>query len=294
VAGTSPTPTGSAHSSARRRVRTTRGKWTPAGKKGCCNNSDEIAVERPSQVTITPEGLKLTCEHLTTAIEGLSYSCGGISGALCCTLTSAEPAGYHTPVLTLGKGQTFAFQFKGKLPPDLGTADPGWWMDGPPWSESEFDFFEDFGWGHEYTSGSGWTKVDGCYGCWFASPHPELEKGSVANPPSEPEKTEHTYTTYIYPSGSGYRFSTWIDGVRQLLATEGWSRKTEESAEVKSPGEARLNLDLTYMLRTALGVNNFTSGSNSETVRSVAVYVDAGHAGVGIQDEGIAPGTVVK
>ena len=266
---------------------------TPAGKKGCCNNSNEIALERPSQVTVTPEGLRLTCERLATAVEGLSYSCGGISGALCCTLTSSEPAGYHTPVITLGKGQTFAFQFKGKLPPNLGGADPGWWMDGPPWSESEFDFFEDFGWGHEYTSGSGWTKVDGCFGCWFASPHPELEKASVA-PPIEPDKTEHTYTTYIYPSGSGYRFSTWIDGVRQSLATEGWSRKTEESTEVKSPREARLNLDLTYMLRTALGVNNFTSGSNSETVRSVAVYVDAGHAGVGIQDEGIAPGTVVK
>jgi hypothetical protein len=265
-----------------------------SNNKGCCNNSNEIAVERPSQVAVGAEGLRLTCEHLTTTIEGLSYSCGGISGALCCTLTSTEPAGYHTPVITLGKGQTFAFQFKGKLPPNLGTADPGWWMDGPPWSESEFDFFEGFGWGHEYVSGSGWTKVDGCSGCWFASPHPELEKMPFSNPPAEPEKTEHTYTTYIYPSGSGYRFSTWIDGVRQLLATEGWSRKTEESAEVKSPREARLNLTLTYMLRAANAVNDFTSGSNSETVRSVAVYVDAGHAGVGLQDEGIAPGTSVK
>jgi len=268
---------------------------TPAGKRGCCNNSNEVAVERPSQVSVTSEGLKLTCEHLATAIEGLSYACGGVGGALCCTMTSSEPAGYHTPVITLGKGQRFAFQFKGKLPPNLGGADPGWWMDGPPWSESEFDFFETFGWGHEYTSGSGWTKVDGCFGCWFASPHPEMEKALVANPPTEPEKIEHTYTTYIFPTASGgYRFSTYIDGVRQLLATEGWSRKAEESPEVKSPREARLNLELTYMLRAALGANNFTSGSNSETVRSVAVYVDAGHAGVGIQDEGIAPGTVVK
>jgi hypothetical protein len=170
-------------------------------------------------------------------------------------------------------------------------------MNGPPWSGTELDFFEFFGWGSRYTAGSDWSKMSACLGCWFASPHPELDKFgfSAENGPAEPDKTQHTYTTYVWPTSSGkYRYALWIDGVKQkLVLAPNWGSTVEESPEVTPVAEERLNLILTYALREANGRNEFTSGSNSETVRSIAVYEDAAHAGVGVEDGGIAPGTSV-
>jgi hypothetical protein len=247
--------------------------------KGCCGNSNEVSTERPSQASVTPEGLKLTCELLSSPIEGENYDCGGIEGTLCCSLSSKEPPGYYSPVIGDLKGQTLAFQFTGTLPPNRGQGDPGWWMDGPPFHESEFDFFELWGWGSE-CGGATWTKCEGGLGVWFAPPHPELSR--VWSP--DPSLAQHTYTTLLFPASEGrYRYGSYIDGVPTL----------GESAEVTPPSEQKLSLIITYALRASQNGESL-SGSNSETVRSVAVYEDTPHAGVGIEDPGVAPGTTVK
>jgi hypothetical protein len=241
-------------------------------------NSDEVEVFRKRQAVVGSEGLELRCTYSSTVIaNNRHYECGNISGALCCSLLSTEPLGYHTPVFTIGKGQTFAFQVVAKYPPANGDgADVCWWMHGPPWSESEFDFFEAIG------ASEGWKNASS-YTAWFAPPHPELVKRGFA---VDPSAAYHTYTVSIFPgSTSGkYRFSVWIDGAPQTL------ENGSVSAEATPIVQERLNLVLSYGFRN----KGFASGTRTYNVRSVAVYVDGAHQGVGVEYGGLAPGTSIS
>jgi hypothetical protein len=237
-------------------------------------NSNEMQVFNPSAVSTGPDGLKLTCTHTSTAQSPGSkhYVCGVVKG-----LGSGAP-GYRIFYWSPNFGQTLVFQTVARFPPNTGEADPGWWSNGPPWSESEFDFFEGGGWGSQHTTG--W-RTDDLFMSWFAPPHPSAAKRGFD---VDPSAGFHTYTTEIFPTGI---FSEWIDGVRQP-----WGTGIGPAFPVNS---IKSGLILSYALRTCSGCStSFTSGTREFDVRSIAVYEDSMHRGVGIENEGLAPGTTVE
>jgi hypothetical protein len=259
---------------------------------GCCSNSNEPNGMRPRQVEVTPEGLKENCVYKPEGItaEGSSsassrvYECGGLDSAYCCHMGDGEPAGYNTPVFWTGLGQTFAFQAVLKLPPNTGLADPAFWADGPPWTESEMDFPEFYGSCPTCTAATDWTGGANAYYATFGSPHPELVKDGFTN---HPDQGFHTYTFYVFPGSntSKYRFSVYIDGELQTLNGATVSPETSSVAE-------RIGLILDYSLRNA-NTSAATPAGGSYFARSAAIYEDTAHAGLGIEHGGLAPGTTV-
>jgi hypothetical protein len=237
-------------------------------------NSNEMQVFNPRAVSTGPDGLKLTCTHTETAQAPGSkhYVCGVVKG-----LGTGAP-GYDIFYWTPGLGQTLVFETVAKFPRNTGEADPGWWSNGPPWSESEFDFFEGGGWGSQHTTG--W-KTDDLFMSWFAPPHPWAVKRGFD---VDPSAGFHTYTTEIFPTGI---FSEWIDGVPQP-----WGTGIGPAFPITT---LKSGLILSYALRTCSECStSFTSGTREFDVRSIAVYEDSIHRGVGIENEGVAPGTTVE
>lgn len=251
--------------------------WFPnnCSTSGNCTafNSNETEVMNPDAVSQSPGQLKLTCTYTAAAQSpgGKHYVCGTARGL------TENVSGYRFFKWAAGKGQTLVFQIVAKLPENTGEADPGFWSDGPPWNDTEFDFFEAGGWGSQHTTG--W-KTDALYTAWFASPHIEATKFGFS---FDPVAAYHTYTTEIFPDGT---FSEWIDGALQPWAT----RVGPASPDL----QAKDGLVLSYGLRTCAECKSgFTSGSREFDVKSVAVYEDAAHKGTGIEGGGIAPGTAV-
>jgi hypothetical protein len=108
-------------------------------------------------------------------------------------------------------------------------------------------------------------------------------------PPGDPSAGFHRYTTLVSGPASNARFEAYVDGVRE---------GSFEHA-VNTDG---MNLILTSAMREPRCFEGsmpdvrscyFQSGSRSFTIRSVAVYEDAAHAGEFISGGGVAPGTVV-
>jgi hypothetical protein len=234
-------------------------------------NTDEMEVFNPSAVSVTPEGLRLTCTYTAAAQQPgeKHYVCGTLRGE-----GGSGPAGYSYFTWSPGKGQTLVFQAVAKLPPNTGEADPGWWTNGPPWSDTEVDFFEGGGASPDHTTG--W-KTDWLYTAWFAAPHPVANKWGFAEDPS---LAYHTYTFEITPQNT---YSVWIDGVPQSWATG--------VGPVKPDLAEKATLILSYALRECRCKTGFTSGTREFDVRSVAVYEDKAHQGVGVENTGLAPGT---
>ena len=236
-------------------------------------NSNELEDMNPSAVSETSEGLKLKCTY-TAAPQSPGekhYICGTVRGQ-----TEGVP-GYSFFKWSPGKGQTLVFQAVAKLPANTGEADPGWWSDGPPWNDAEMDFFEGGGWGAQHTTG--WS-TDNLYTAWMAPPHPGAIKYGFK---TDPSLAFHTYT---FELSSNNTYSVWIDGVQQSWAT---------NVGPASPDLfAKDTLTLSYALRTCPEcTTGFTSGTREFDVRSVAVYEDTAHAGLGIENGGLAPGTTV-
>ncbi|HUA73706.1 MAG TPA: fibronectin type III domain-containing protein [Solirubrobacteraceae bacterium] len=238
-------------------------------------NSDEMEVMNPSQVHQTAEGLKLTCTYSAAAQSpgNMHYVCGTVRGP------AEGLAGYAPFKWSPGKGQTMVFQAVAKFPPNTGEADPGWWTNGPPWSDTEIDFFEGGGSNASYTPGTGWRTVP-MYTSWFAAPHPNANKPGFTTDPSL------AYHTYTFEIKSDNTYSVWIDGVPQSWATN-VGPVTPDLAE-------KATLILSYALRTSPAGTLFTSGTREFDVRSVSVYEDKEHKGVGVENAGVAPGTVVS
>jgi len=236
-------------------------------------NTDEMEVMNPSAVSESAQGLKLTCTHTSTAqLPGEKhYVCGTLRGQ-----ADAKPAGYRYFKWSPGKGQTLVFQAVAKLPPNTGEADPGWWSNGPPWNDTEVDFFEGGGASSQHTTG--WS-TDPLYTAWFASPHPTADKWGFS---VDPSLAFHTYTFEIKPDNT---YSVWIDG-----ALQSWARNvgpvTPDLAE-------KATLILSYGLRRCACVTGFKSGTREFDIRSVSVYEDKAHNGVGIENGGLAPGTTI-
>jgi hypothetical protein len=154
-------------------------------KQGCCNNSDEIASENPSQVRVGAGGLELLC----TASGG--YVCGGVD----------TTGGFNWRP---GGGQTWAFEVVAKLPPRDWGEDPGWWSTDTRWTD-EIDFFEAWEWGHEeYFAGMPVWKAK--------TPNAvEVSHEAFALKPElgNPEEGFHRYTTVIK---SNNELEEFIDG----------------------------------------------------------------------------------
>jgi Fibronectin type III domain len=235
-------------------------------------NKDEMEVMNPSAVSETAEGLKLTCTRTTVQMPGKKhYVCGTLRAQ-----TEAKPAGYRYFKWSPGKGQTLVFQAVAKLPPNTGEADPGWWSNGPPWNGTEVDFFEGGGASPEHTTG--WS-TDPLYTAWFATPHPTATKRGF---PADPSLAFHTYTFEIKPDNT---YSIWIDGAPQSWATNVGPAKPDLTEKA--------TLILSYALRRCGCKTGFKSGTREFDVRSVSVYEDKAHAGVGVENTGLAPGTTI-
>jgi hypothetical protein len=236
-------------------------------------NSDEMEVFNPSAVSVGREGLRLTCTYNVVAQQpgGEHFVCGTVRGQ-----AEGNMAGYSFFKWAPGKGQTLVFQAVAKFPPNTGEADPGWWSNGPPWNDTEVDFFEGGGASASYTTG--W-RTNPMYTAWFAAPHPNANKPGFAEDPS---LAFHTYTFEITPRNT---YSIWIDGVPQSWATN--------VGPVEPDLAEKATLILSYGLRECRCISGFTSGTREFDVRSVAVYEDKAHQGVGIENAAVVPGTTI-
>jgi hypothetical protein len=235
-------------------------------------NEDELEVMNPSAVGETANGLRLTCTHTAAAQApgARHFVCGMLRGQ------NERVRGYSFFKWSPGKGQTLVFQAVAKLPPNTGEADPAWWTNGPPWNDTEIDFFEGGGASSSHTTG--W-KTDGLYTAWFASPHLSANKWGF---PVDPSLAFHTYTFELSANDT---YSVWIDGVLQPWATDVGPARPDLAAKT--------TLILSYALRECACASGFKSGTREFDVKSVAVYEDSAHQGVGIENGGPAPGTVV-
>jgi hypothetical protein len=236
-------------------------------------NTDEMEVINPSAASETAEGLKLTCTYTAAAQEPgkKHYVCGTVRGQ-----AEGKLPGYSFFKWSPGKGQTLVFQAVAKLPPNTGEADPGWWTNGPPWNDTEVDFFE--GGGASSGQVTGW-RTNPLYTAWFAAPHVTANKQGFT---VDPSLAFHTYTFEIAANNT---YSIWIDGVPQPWATN--------VGPVKPDLAEKATLILSYALRECGCKSGFTSGTREFDIKSVSVYEDKAHKGVGIENEGIAPGTAV-
>jgi hypothetical protein len=260
-----------------------------------------------NQVAVTPEGLKLTCRYSpkVSSFYGKTqnYLCGAADGPYCCHTYTKEQAGYNAPLITLDGEQTIVFQAVMKLPRNTGEADPAFWMDGPPYSGTEFDYPEFYGNSSQYAK-DGYAKTPD-YFHWFAGTEP-----TRWGLPLNPEQGFHTYTTEVSPGAQPgkYAVRVWFDGVLQKLedGSQGCYSEScarEVSREVSAPSvENKLSLILQYGLReggghTSEGVSNEFKTPGEERslwVRSVAVFEDAAHLGIGVEHGGIALGTTIR
>jgi hypothetical protein len=246
------------------------------------DNSNEMEVYNCNKVAVDSQGLELSCAYSPGVATGKNYVCGtvrqqAVNGA----------SGYKQFAWKPAQGETWAFEVVGKFPPNTGEEDVGWWSYDAPWTD-EFDFFESWGWNDQPTSGYT-TTTTGI--AWLYSTPTVIEgyKQFWPNASNDPSLAFHRYTTVVYPNNT---FSFYIDGILQTGGT------IPSNGLIGPPGGTiktpNMGLVLQYALRNPKYSTGFTSGSRTFTVRSAAVYQDAGHAGKDIVNGGLAPGTAVK
>jgi hypothetical protein len=224
--------------------------------QGCCGNSNEVAVEQRSQARVGPEGLELLCSG-----PG-SYTVEGVTHSYTCGGGNTDASFEYT----YGGQETLVAECYCKWPLDLGGADPGFWS---YTGAEEIDYFEGWGWNALSWAGSeaGVPVVTSPYAAHEVFP-------VVLGLGFEPALGFHRYATEIKPSGSRFLVSEYIDGLFR------WSF---EAAIAKSQD----GLILTNALRKTGQSDNFVA-------RSIELYQDGAHAGVGVRGGGIAPGTTLR
>jgi hypothetical protein len=245
------------------------------------NNSNELEVYNCSQVQVTSQGLQLIDKYLSTANSSGKYY---VSGAVQ-DFPRYASQGYQSFTYQLGRGATFVFELDAQLPVNTGEADPGWWSISTTRWPPEIDFFEEWGWGTCYNSSSSNPNANCITGVTYINPDQSLVQGYKSlytiNPPGDPSAGFHRYTTVVGPSG----IQEYIDGVQQSWANLNPTQQTDT-----------MSLILTNALRsnTSNISPNFTSGTRTFAIRSVAVYEDSAHAGQFVSGGGVAPGTTVN
>jgi hypothetical protein len=251
--------------------------WYP--NRFCCDpgtyqrgfNSNELEVFNSSQVRVGGEGLELIDTHQTNAGgTGKNYVSGTVNTDL------SPPAGYHLFRWTPGNGGTWAFECVCRLPRNTGEEDPGWWSSDFYWHD-ELDFFEFWGWNTSDVYNMGITWIWEVAGGSIQAEHDLGKELGVSS-------SFHRYTTVIKPNNG---VEEYIDGVRQT-----WLGRNGVLGPPPSVTVVPMGLKLSNALRGS--GSNFTSGSRSFTIRSIAVYQDGEHAGEGVKQGGVAPGTIVR
>jgi hypothetical protein len=251
--------------------------WYP--NRFCCEpgtnqpgfNSNELEVFNGSQVKVGAEGLELTDTYQpNTGGSGKNYVSGTVNTDL------PQPPGYHLFKWTPGQGETWAFECVCKLPTNTGEEDPGWWSSDFPWTD-EFDFFEFWGW-------NTWAKYNMGIAWIWSTPSSMIESEHDLGQQFDPAAAFHRYTTVINANNS---VEEYIDGVRQT-----WLGNNGVLGPPPSVTAVPMGLKLSNGLRGT--GSNFTSGSRTFSIRSIAVYEDSGHAGLNVEGGGLAPGTGVR
>jgi hypothetical protein len=224
--------------------------------QGCCGNSNEVAVERKAQAHVGAEGLELICTLGTYTVEGVTHAaaCGG----------GNTDAFFEFNYAGVGEWAVECFC---RWPVDLGGADPGFWV---YTGSQELDFFEGWGW-----NGLSWLTATAGVPVVVTPYHEHFLNGVTGALGFDPSAGFHRYTTLFSPrGGSNYLVSEYIDGAFR------WS--FEDTIASTTDG-----LILTNALRERVQPDVMT-------IRSIAMWQDGAHAGVGVHGGGIAPGTTVK
>jgi hypothetical protein len=228
-------------------------------RQGCCGNANEISTERPSAVKVDAQGLHILCEYVATPVEGRNYVCGGID----------TENGFKWKA---NEGETIAFQVVTKWPARDGGEDPGWWAADHAWT-SELDYFEGWEWGQEEYYAGMPVFIGETNNVLDTVSH---ELYSAKSELSNPETEYHTYTTVLKPND---QLEEYVDGKYRWTVGAPPAENTPW-----------MQLILTHDLRESSKLK----GTSDFAVRSVSVYEDTAHDGVGVEDGGIAPGTTVE
>ena len=234
-------------------------------------NSDELQAMSDKQVAVDDEGLQLTAEYKPGAGHFYSKTQNVLSG---CVSTSGkfqvEP----------GDGGAWAFQWLARFPINTAETDLGFWLNGPPYPNSEIDLIETGGWGSYNTLTSNWSKA-ALYTAMIGSLSGDVfnQIGAMGIDPSD---GFHLWTVEITADN---HMSAWVDN------------KPISGLQHIGPGKpgGKLSLIISYCMREHGGGNGFgpTSSPRKLTVRSFAAYRPKAFVGKGYVNGGIAPGTVV-
>ena len=201
-----------------------------------------------------------------------------ISGAAQ-TFTQYEPGGYHGFTWEPGHGETWAFECYCKLPPYFRGLDTSWWSTNWDWSD-EVDFFESWTTGSPNAS----EALLGTTWIYETNPRRSTESWSSLWQKFDPSAAFHRYTTVITPNNT---IEEYIDGVHLFSFTPPYLAAAP-----------KMGLILSNALREETGGGGsvdkqFTSGTRTLDIRSIAVYEDGDHAGQNVEGGGVAPGTTV-
>jgi hypothetical protein len=257
------------------------------------NNTNELQVYNASQVRVGSEGLELIDKYSPkrAPAEGSYPVRNYVSGSVS-TQSQYAAGGWRPFTWKPGAGKTLAFECNCRLPANSPFAgvDPGWWSTDPKWT-NEIDFFEEWGWG----SGCQFSLLTSCLTgvVWVYDTSPVTVEESYLDLYSmfDPSNGFHRYTTVIYPDN---RWSEYIDGQLQR-----WVGVNGVAPAPPYFNKVSMGLLLTNALRDKTPTSGpnpypgFSSGTRTFTVRSIAVYEDAAHAGEGISGGGVAPGTTI-
>jgi hypothetical protein len=269
-------------------------------QNACCNpfedrhgnNTNELQVYNGNQVRVGSEGLELIDKYAPNRApaEGRYPVRNYVSGSIS-TQRQYAAGGWHPFTWRPGLGKTLAFECNCRLPANspFSGVDPGWWSSDVRWTD-EIDFFEEWGWG----AGCRLSLLTSCLTgvVWLYDTRPLTAEEFYLDLYGlfDPSTGFHRYTTVIYPD----KWSEYIDGQLQR-----WVGVNGVAPAPPYFTKAPMSLLLTNALRDRTPTSGpnpypgFSSGTRTFTIRSIAVYEDAAHAGEGISGGGVAPGTSI-
>jgi hypothetical protein len=258
------------------------------------NNTNELQVYNGSQVRVGSDGLELIDKYSPkrAPAEGHYPVRNYVSGSVS-TQSQYSAGGWHPFTWKPGLGKTLAFECNCRLPANspFSGVDPGWWSTDVKWTD-EIDFFEEWGWG----SGCQLSLLTSCLTgvVWLYDTSPVTPEESYLDLYGlfDPSSGFHRYTTLIRPDNT---WSEYIDGqLQRWVGINGVAPAPPYFEKVP------MHLLLTNALRDKTPTSGpnpypgFSSGTRTFTIRSIAVYEDAAHSGVGISGGGVAPGTAIR
>jgi hypothetical protein len=255
--------------------------WYP--NRLCCNanttqngdNPYDLQAYNSSQVTISGGDLVETAKPDTDALpaQGGYQQADYLSGS-----ANTDPQAGNTGFeWKPGQGETWAFEIDAEFPTNTNDLFNSFWSISTSGWNNERDFFEG--------RPSSWIDSD-----WFYNPSGGANDWYASGVSFNPASAFHHYTYVVYPNQT---WSFYIDGVLQTWVGNNGIGPAEASTNTY------MNLIINYALYNYNGSTygttdpNFTSGTRSFKINSVAVYEDAAHTGQDIIGGGIALDTTI-